>query len=311
METAHEFFHTWNLMAMQPVEYHHIDYHIQPPVSTLWFSEGLTMFYADLLLRRAGMQLHDSTRIAHLERLMSSYQNNPAYARFSAEQVSRVAYNSEPGALGDYSPSTHLQGELIGTMLDLIIRDATHGRRSMDDVMRLLFNDASAIDGRVVEQAVASVCTCDVTRFFETHVRNAAAIDFDRYLGLIGLKTSVTRAPAVSNGEPERDLRVYGWEPDGDSGVKLIVTSPASVWGRAGLHSRDRLVAVNGTPVRTWSDLRTKLLSLRMGDTVRVEVQRSDVPFAATVRVAGFERATVRIEGTPNAIGQAWLRGNP
>lgn len=311
METAHEFFHTWNLMAMQPSEYRDVDYRTQPPVSTLWFSEGLTMFYADLLLRRAGMQLHDSTRIAHLERLISSYQNNPAYARFSAEQVSRVAYNSEPGALGDYSPSTHLQGELIGTMLDLIIRDATHGRRSMDDVMRLLFNGTSAIDGRVVEQAVETVCTCDVTQFFETQVRNAAAIDFDRYLGLIGLKTSVTRAPAVSNGEPERDFRIYGWQADGDSGVKLIVTSPASAWGRAGLHSRDRLVAMNGAPVRTSSELRTKLLSLRMGDTVRVEVQRSDGPFAASVRVAGFERATVRLEGTPNAIGQAWLRANP
>jgi len=307
METAHEFFHTWNLMAMRPVEYRDIDYRTQPPVSSLWFSEGLTMFYADLLLRRAGARLHDSTRIAHLERLMSSYQNNPAYARFSAEQVSRVAYNSEPGSLGDYSASTHLQGELIGTMLDLIIRDATHGRRSMDDVMRLLFNGSSPIDGRAIEQAVETVCTCDVTPFFEVHVRNAGAIDFDRYLRLIGLKTSVTRAPAANNGEAERDLRVYGWESEGDSGVKLVVTNPASIWGRAGLHSRDRLVAMNGAPVRTWSELRSKLLGLRMGDTVRVEVQRSDGPFAASVRVAGFERATVRIEGTLNALGATWL----
>jgi len=44
-----------------------------------------------------------------------------------------------------------------------------------------------------------------------------------------------------------------------------------------------------------------------MGDTVRVEVQRSDGPFAASVRVAGFERATVRIEGTLNALGATWL----
>src|SRR3989441_4737287 len=306
-ETAHEFLHTWNLMAIRPVEYHNIDYRTQPPVSSLWFSEGLTMFYADLLLRRAGARLHDSTRIAHLERLMSSYQNNPAYARFSAEQVSRVAYNSEPGSLGDYSASTHLQGELIGTMLDLIIRDATHGRRSMDDVMRLLFNGSSPIDGRAIEQAVETVCTCDVTPFFEVHVRNAGAIDFDRYLRLIGLKTSVTRAPAANNGEAERDLRVYGWESEGDSGVKLVVTNPASIWGRAGLHSRDRLVAMNGAPVRTWSELRSKLRGLRMGDTVRVEVQRSDGPFAASVRVAGFERATVRIEGTLNALGATWL----
>src|SRR3989441_8588388 len=288
-ETAHEFVHTWNLMAIRPVEYHDIDYRTQPPVSSLWFSEGLTMFYADLLLRRAGIPLRDSTRTAHLQRLIGGYLANPAYARLSAESVSRVAYNVEPGELGDYSASTHLQGELIGTMLDLTIRDATHGQRSMDDVMRLLFSRVAAdtgrvyrgepapyrIDGRTIEQAVESVCSCDVTPFFDAYVRNAHVLDFDRYLGLIGLKTRVSWGAAVSSGVPERDLRMYGFEPaPPDSGLRLIVTNPASTWGRAGLHSRDQLVSIDGTPVATWSDFRARMQRLRLGDTVRVQVRR-------------------------------------
>jgi predicted metalloprotease with PDZ domain len=315
METAHEFFHTWNLMAMQPSEYRDIDYRTQPPVSSLWFSEGLTMFYADLLLRRAAFQLHDSTRAAHVERLLTSYVNNPAYARFSAEDVSRVAYNAEPGALGDYSASTHLQGELIGTMLDLIIRDATHGRRSMDDVLRSLFDGAARIDGRSIERAVDTVCGCNLSGFFDTYVRNANALAFDRYLELIGLRTSITRAPAVLNDQPDRDLRLFGWHGDDDSLVHLIVVNPASIWGRAGLHSRDRLERMNGVAVRTVNDLRATLLRLRIGDTVRVEVARpgGGGPFATTVTMAGFERATVRIEPLPSASDQqrrlrdAWL----
>src|SRR5213593_3604017 len=122
------------------------------------------MFYADLLLRRAGIPVRDSTRIAHVERLLSSYANNPAYARFSAEQISRVAYNAEPGSLGDYSASTHLQGELLGTMLDLIVRDATNGARSMDDVMRAMlerFSGERGFAGRDIERTVAAVCGCD------------------------------------------------------------------------------------------------------------------------------------------------------
>ena len=315
-ETAHEFFHTWNLMAIRPVEYHDIDYRTQPPVSSLWFSEGLTMFYADLVLRRAGIPLRDSTRTAHLERLIGSYLANPAYARFSAESISQVAYNVQPGELGDYSASTHLQGELIGTMLDIMIRNSTNGQRSMDDVMRLLFSRVSAdpgpaawgeshpyrIDGRVIEQAVESVCGCDVTPFFDAHVRHGAAIDFDRYLGLMGLTTRVTRGPAMYNGEPERDLRIYGYEPlSPDSALRLVISNPSSIWGRAGLHSRDRLVGINGMPVRTWSELRAKLQAMRLGDTVRVQVQRPLGPFEATVIVAGFERPTVRIEQLPNA----------
>jgi len=315
-ETAHEFVHTWNLMAIRPVEYRDIDYRTQPPVTSLWFSEGLTMYYADLLLRRAGIPLRDSTRTAHLERLIGTYLSNPAYARFSAESISQVAYNVQPGELGDYSASTHLQGELIGTMLDLIIRNNTNGQRSMDDVMRLLFSRSSPpgplsrrergnvgvrLDGRTIEQAVESVCSCDVTPFFDAHVRHAAVIDFDRYLGLMGMTTHVTWAPAVYNGDTERDLRVWGFESERDSSLRLVVNNPASAWGRAGLHSRDRLVGLDGATVRTWPELRAKLQALRLGDTVRVQVRRPSGPFEATVVVSGFERPMVRIERLPNA----------
>jgi predicted metalloprotease with PDZ domain len=145
-ETSHEYFHTWNLMRIRPVEYRAVSYRTQPPVYGLWFSEGLTMFYADLLLRRAGLPARQ-TRSEHLEGLIARYLEASGNSRFSAESVSAVAYNAAPGALGDYSASTHLQGELLGTMLDLLIRDATHGTRSMDDVMRLMLERYSGDRG--------------------------------------------------------------------------------------------------------------------------------------------------------------------
>lgn len=317
-ETAHEFVHIWNLMAIRPAEYRGVDYRTQPPVAGLWFSEGLTMFYADLLLRRAGQPLADSTRIAHLERLMARYLASPGNARFSAEAVSRVAYNAAPGSLGDYSASTHLQGELIGALLDLVVRDATRGVRSMDDVMRLLFAraDSRGFEGRDIERAVETVCGCDVTPLFDAYVRDAGSLDFNRYLALIGLTTRVASAPAVWNGEPERDLRIFGWEPPGEGGVRLIITHPGSTWGRAGLHSGDRLMSVDGTPVATWPELRARLQRLRIGDTIRIEVRRPTGPFPARVTVSGFERPTVRIESLPNAttgqraLGAQWLKGS-
>jgi predicted metalloprotease with PDZ domain len=235
---------------------------------------------------------------------------NPAYERFSAESISRVAYNVQPGSLGDYSASTHLQGELVGTMLDVIVRDATAGRRSMDDVMRMLFDSSATtrMDGRTVERAVEHVCRCDVTPFFDAYVRGAAPLDYNRYLTLLGLHASVTSGPAMYNGEPERDLRIFGWGP-GDGGVRLAITHPASIWARAGLHSGDRLLSMDGTPVTTWPDLRARLQRLRLGDSVHIEVQRPSGPFATTITVTGFERPSVRIQGTPNAIGRAWIKG--
>jgi len=317
-ETAHEFVHTWNLMTIRPAEYRGVDYRTQPPVAGLWFSEGLTMFYADLLLRRAGQPLPDSTRVAHLERLIARYLASPGNTRFSAEAVSRVAYNAAPGSLGDYSASTHLQGEVIGAMLDLVVRDATSGVRSMDDVMRLLFAraDSGGIEGRDIERAVETVCACDVTPLFDAYVRGAGSLDFNRYLGLIGLTTRVALAPAVWNGQPERDLRIFGWEPPGEGGVRVIITDPASTWGRAGLHSGDRLASVDGAPIATWPDFRVRLQRLRIGDTIRIEVRRPTGPFHARVTVSGFERPTVRIVPLPNAtagqraLGAQWLKGS-
>jgi len=80
-----------------------------------------------------------------------------------------------------------------------------------------------------------------------------------------------------------------------------VINNATSIWGRAGLHSRDRLVSLNGVAVATWPELRAKLQALRLGDTVRVQVQRPSGPFETTVIVAGFERPTVRIERLPNA----------
>ena len=76
-ETAHEFFHAWNLMRIRPAEYQSVTWKEQPPTSGLWFSEGLTIFYADLLLRRAGLPVEDSTRIAHLEAIMEDVARQP------------------------------------------------------------------------------------------------------------------------------------------------------------------------------------------------------------------------------------------
>ncbi len=317
-EVAHEYFHTWNLMRIRPAEYRDLDYHSQPPVAGLWFSEGLTMFYADLLSRRAGVRVSDATRLAHLEYLIGRYVANAGNSRFAAEQVSRVAYGAPPDALGDYNASTHLQGELLGTIFDLLIRDATGGSRSMDDVMRGMlqrFSGERGFRGADVERTIGDVCRCNVAAPFATYVRTAHPIDFDRYLGLMGLHARVEWVPAVRDSQPVPDLRVRAWLPAGERSLRLLVLDPASVWGRAGLHSSDQLVSVNGAAVATWPDFRALLGRWRMGDTVRVEVLRPTGPARASVVVTGYDRPVVHIEENPQTtprqrkLREAWLAG--
>src|ERR1041384_237327 len=302
-ETAHEFFHTWNLMAIRPVEYRGVDYRAPAPSSSLWFSEGLTMYYADLLLRRAGLPRFDSTRTGHLEGLVARYVFNPAYTRFSPEQVSRVTYNAAPGALGDYNASVHLQGELLGALLDVVIRDATAGRRSMDDVMRVMlqrFSGEEGFTGPDIEKTVAEVCGCDVKGFFDDYVRGVHSIAFDRYLALAGMRAEVTWALAQRDGRPDPDLRVWAWAPPDSGPPSLLISNPASVWGCAGLHAGDRIALLNGA-VAGLDSVRTLFRRLRIGDTVRFVVSGPAGRRDVVVVVAGYDRPTVRIEDLPGA----------
>jgi predicted metalloprotease with PDZ domain len=321
-EIAHEFIHTWNLMRIRPAEYTDVSYKPIQPVPTLWFSEGLTMMYADVVLRRAKLPTFDSARTAHIEGLIARYFASPGNSHFSAEQVSRVAYNARPDALGDYDASTHLQGELLGTMLDLIVRDATNGRRSMDDVMRLMldrFSGERGFTGPDVERTVADVCGCgSVHAFFDAHVRGAQPIPFDRYLGLIGMRAVIARQPAVRDGQPAFDFRIRAWNPP-DSSLSLLIGDPQSIWGRAGLHSRDRVVSVNGETPKTSPEFRQIIGRAHIGDTLRFVVQASKEPRPRTVDVvvSGYDRPVVRIEPLSSAtekqrrLRDAWLNSTP
>lgn len=319
-ETAHEFFHAWNLMRIRPAEYGGVDH--RPPLmsSGLWFSEGMSMFYSDLLRRRAGLPVGDSTRLGHLQGLISRYLSNAAYGHFSVERISRAAYATRPDDLGDYSAGVHLPGELLGVALDLVIRDATNGRRSLDDLMRAMLERYSGERGftsQDVERTVHDVCGFDVHAFFEQYVRGTARIDFAKYLALAGLRVETRRAPASYNGQPVADLRLWSWVQPSDSVLYLLMESPETLWGRAGLHAGDRLLAANGSAVASQGDFRTFMRGLRIGDTARFDVARSSGKKSVSVVVTGYDQPVVRVTLDPGAterqrrIGAAWMRGDP
>jgi predicted metalloprotease with PDZ domain len=279
------------------------------------------MYYADLLPRQAGLPGFEPTRRAHLEQILARYEGNSGYGQFSAESVSAVAYGARPGALGDYALSTHLQGEVLGTMLDFIVRSASDGRRSLDDVLRLMlarFSGRAGFTGKGIEEAVHEVCGCPVHDFFERYVRRAGAVEFERYLRLVGLRLDLTWQPAVDDsGRAVPDLRIYPYDSAGDRSVRIILSSPDGIWGQAGLHTTDRVLSLNGATVdsaATFRDLRNRL---RIGDTARVEISRPAGSAVITVVIRGYDRPVVRLEDLPDASETArrlramWEAGTP
>jgi predicted metalloprotease with PDZ domain len=316
-EITHEYFHTWNLLHIHPVEYADVDYKTPQLSKGLWFSEGLTIFYADLLLRRAGIHVFDSTRIAHLETLIRRYLGSPVYQKFTAEQISLAAY-APAGMLGDYSGSTHLQGEVLGAMLDIFLRDASNGKYSMDDVMRKMMERYSGEKGftsKDIEQTIHDVCGCNVHAFFQDYVFGKKTVDFAKYLRLMGLQFTATWQDFVNDGKPVPDLRIFGYQLPNETVNRIAITNPLSCWGRAGLHTGDIIKSVNGNEIKLPTDFRQGIRAVKVGDTVAVEIERPTGISKINVLVTGYQQPVVHVTEIPAGNGKQktlyneWLAG--
>jgi predicted metalloprotease with PDZ domain len=244
---------------------------------------------------------------------MSAYLGNP-HSRFSAEQASRLAFNSD--VKGESQPDVWLQGELLSAMLDLTIRDATDGERSLDDLMRAMFAHFSGERGFTtadVERLAGEVCGCNLAPFFDAYVRGTKEIDSNDHLRLAGLKMEVQWKKATRKGTLLPDRRFYF---SGSEGSPVFVFfNPDNQWVRAGLRTGDRLVKLNGSAAVTVADAYKLFEPLNVGDRVTLEVMRAGTARQVTAVIESYDRPEVKIHelANPNerqkAILARWSAG--
>lgn len=296
-ELAREFFHTWNLVAIHPDSYGALSYQRPNATTGLWMGEGVTLHYADLLLRRTGLADTASTRLAHLADLLTRYYAAPWRTRVSPERAS-LAFGASPVTNADATGGYYLQGELLAHVLDALVRDSTHERRGLDDVMKTLYvasADGAGFTSRGLERTVDSVCHCALHHLFESQIRGAALIDATPVLSRIGLRIVVDTVPATdATGSPLPDRRLGVDFSQSAGPLRLVVNNPASVWSSSGLQTGDALVALGGSPVTAFADYRRALQAARVGDTIVADVQRDGRPLRVVVRMSGYQTPRVR-----------------
>jgi predicted metalloprotease with PDZ domain len=319
-EFAHEFFHTWNLMALNPRGLLVASADTPSHTRELWWSEGATMYYVETLLRRAGIPEAGKTRQLELQEELDIFHGNSGNTYLSPERGSWASIDP-PGSTGEYRSNYYTQGRLITYALDLIIADSTGGRRGIDDVMRLMYDRFAkkrAFTGVDLERAVSDVCKCNVHRFFENHVRGAQAIDFNPLLAPLGLRVVLATAPAAdSTGKLYPDLRITAYDlPTGRLRVRIM--DSRTVWLSAGLHSGMEWISLNRIPIDSFPDFRRAIRSIKLGDIVPVEVGRpGGAKQQLNVKVTGFEATRARVVEIPNATPaqlerrRVWLSAVP
>jgi predicted metalloprotease with PDZ domain len=295
--TAHEIFHAWNVKRLRPAELWPYRYDQAQPTSWLWVSEGITDYYADLALVRGGIV--DST----------------GWLDFTQQKVTEVAA-SPPVALEDASLSTWIhptdgtgyiyypKGGLAGLLIDILIRDASDNRGSLDDVMRTLYQGTWARGrGFTAEDWWGAVTRAAGGRSFEEfaarYIDGREPFPWDTVLPLAGLRLATD-----SINEP----RVGVSTSTDTTGTLVLEVVPGSMADAAGVQVGDHLLRVGEIDASTedyGAQYRERYAATAVGTPIVIVVRRNNRELSLAGQFQLARRVEQRIEFAPDATPKA------
>jgi predicted metalloprotease with PDZ domain len=305
--TAHEFFHLWNVKRIRPQSLEPVDYTREMWTPSLWFAEGLTNTYASYTLLRTGLW-SKAQFLADLGDQVTELETRPAHRWQSAEESSLDAWFEKYQLYDqpDFSVSYYNKGQLLGVVLDVILRDASDNRAGLDDLMRKL-NQQYAQRGRfyadragiraaaeeVLEGAHADSKSA-LAEFFTEYVAGTSEIPFTSWLARAGLSLK------------ERGQRraALGFTLSRNAAGAAVISDLDSESGaaKAGLHEGDVLDTLEGADVPR--NIGRWVRGHQPGDSVSARTRRGDVENNVSF-VLGEESAHVyTVEEMPQATGK-------
>jgi predicted metalloprotease with PDZ domain len=321
---SHEFFHVWNVKRLRPIELGPWDFTRPAHTRGLWIAEGITNYYGHLMQRRAG--LWDDTKFyKELMDQITDVDNSPGSKLMSAEDSSLSApyIDDAPHAqetnLSNTSVSYYPKGEIIGVVLDLLIRGKTKGKASLDEVMRHMYREFYLDSPRATyylrgrgyasedfSRVASEVAGEDMSDFFKRYVSGVETPPYESAFAQVGLKFIREPRGAVTVGitADEEEKTTF----------KVAEVRPNSPAAAAGLEDGDVITLFGGTRL-TPSNLMKTVSRYKPGDHVTLVVRRNGKDTQKTVTMGPPQLFNFRIEMDPNASAEAkalraaWLNG--
>jgi predicted metalloprotease with PDZ domain len=192
---SHEYFHTFNVKRLRPIELGPFDYERPPRTPSLWISEGLTSYYGDLIVCRSGLASTEDF-LGSMSSYIRQLQNTPGRLKQSLSQASLDVWTSSMSGMvrnTDEAVSYYIKGPVVGFLLDARIRRVTDGQRSLDDVMRTAYDRYSGPQGFTPQEFVAvaeEVAGVDLDDWFHDHLDSTKELDYSEALDWFGLRIS-------------------------------------------------------------------------------------------------------------------------
>ncbi|MFL6466380.1 MAG: M61 family metallopeptidase [Pyrinomonadaceae bacterium] len=271
---AHEYFHLWNVKRLRPDALGPFDYEDENYTRLLWFAEGGTDYYADLLLRRAGL-MTEKEFLSEKAEGIKALQEQPGRFETSLEEASFDAwikyYRQDENAVNNQI-SYYDKGKIVSMMLDLTIRTASAGKRSLDDVLRTLYNEyfkkGKNYTPQDLQKAAENAAGRSLDEFFAKYVRGEAEIDYNQIFGGLGLQLKETGG--------SRNRAYIGANLADENGRLNVRTVPAGTPAyEQGLNTGDQILAVDGYRANQ-TMLQNYISERKPGDKIRLTIFRFD-----------------------------------
>ncbi|MBI3927054.1 MAG: M61 family metallopeptidase [Armatimonadetes bacterium] len=299
---AHEFFHTWNAKRLRPHNLDPFDYENEVYTPSLWVVEGITSYYDDLLVRRAGL-LDDDQYLEQLSQSIERVQTSPGRKVQALTQASFDAwiklYRPDENS-ANTSVSYYSKGAVVAFLLDCEMRRRSGGKTNLDDVLRLAYQRYSADTGyrdQEFRQLIVGLAGPDMVPWLERYLDTTAELDYGPALNYYGLRFEPPEEPDEDEPEP-------GWlglstrEEKG----RLVVTevkreTPAH---QVGFQVDDEIVGLDGYRVLAaeWED---RLKRYPPGTAVKVVLARRGELRDLSLTLGQKPRETWKLEPDPGA----------
>ena len=312
---AHEYFHNYNVKRIRPIELGPFDYDNGSRTKMLWVSEGLSVYYEEMIVKRAGLCTEDELFDAFRSNILA-YEGKPGRLYQSLTQSSYETWSDGPfGRTGDEVNKTisyYDKGPAVGMLLDFKIRHETKNKKSLDDVMRTLYKEFyqqkkrgfTEHEFRQVCEKIAGTSLADVFDYVST----TKEVDYKKYLQYAGLDIDTTskEIPGGWLGISARERK--------DSVFISSVDWNSPAWN-TGMRQRNLILDIDGAKPDAHA-IKAVLENKNPGDKVNLTVMQGDEKKNFSIVLGKKREAPFTISRKPNmdelqkAILESWLTGS-
>jgi predicted metalloprotease with PDZ domain len=311
---SHEFFHAWNVKRLRPRPLGPFDYTQMVHTPSLWISEGLTSYYGELEVERAGL-ITPERYLENIGKLITKFEAEPGRRERSIEDTSWDTWFANGEAIRQETNlantwySYYDGGQIMGHILDFAIREATGNQKSLDDWMRLLYSRYAlpnpGFEPEDPVRAASEVAGKDLSELFRRYISGKEAIPYEKYFAYAG----ITVEKKLDSGKIWLGIETVKSE-EGHASIKNVI--PGSPADLAGLERDDQVLAVDSRAV----DLDTFPATVKEhkpGDSIRLTVLRLGRIQEIAVTLGANPNATYALKPMENpteqqkAIYKSWL----